>query len=409
MNCRHCDSPLTLELVNLGLAPPSNAYVPVNRLDSPEEWFPLRVFVCQNCWLAQTADFVRPEQLFTKDYAYFSSTSSTWLQHTEKFSAEIIKRLDLNAGKRVVEIATNDGCLLEKFLNRGIPCYGIEPTRSTAEAARSKGLVIEQEFFTLELARRLVTRGQPADLVIANNVLAHVPDINDFLAGVRWLLSETGVATFEFPSLLELIRNNQFDTVYHEHYSYLSITALRNIFRQAGLAIFDVIKIPTHGGSLRVYAQPVRSVSHMETANVQKILSEERVAGVEDEHFYTQFHLAVEKVKLEFLDFLIGARRAGKRVAGYGAAAKGNTLLNYCGVKVDMVPFVCDAAEAKQGNYLPGSRIPIEPPHQLADYKPDYVVVFPWNIFPEVEAQLRPIVGANCRLVTAVPELRIHD
>jgi 2-polyprenyl-3-methyl-5-hydroxy-6-metoxy-1,4-benzoquinol methylase len=409
LNCRHCDSPLTLELVDLGSAPPSNAYVPVNCLNSPEEWFPLRVFVCQKCWLAQTADYVRPEQLFTKDYAYFSSTSSTWLHHVKKFAAEIIRRLDLNEAKVVVEIATNDGCLLERFHNRGIPCYGIEPTRSTAEVARSKGLVIEQEFFDLELARRLVAGGQAADLVIANNVLAHVPDINDFLNGVRWLLSETGVATFEFPSLLELIRNNQFDTVYHEHYSYISLTALRTICEQAGLAIFDVTKIPTHGGSFRVYTQPIGSAFHGVTENVQKILTEERVAGVKEEPFYTKFQATVEKVKLDFLEFLIGARRAGMRVAGYGAAAKGNTLLNYCGVKADLVPLVCDAAEAKQGNYLPGSRIPIVSPQYLVEYKPDYILVFPWNIFPEVKKQVRHIVGSDCRLVTVIPKLRIYD
>ncbi|WP_426142145.1 methyltransferase domain-containing protein [Pseudomonas sp. DWP3-1-2] len=407
MNCRGCGSPLNLPLIDLGTAPPSNAYLRAEQLEAAEQWVPLKVQVCQSCWLVQTEDYTRAESLFDADYAYFSSFSSTWLEHAERYVAAMVERFGLNAESRVVEIAANDGYLLQYVARRGIPCLGIEPTRSTAQAAREKGLDIRELFFGRDTALQLVEEGWSADLMAANNVLAHVPDINDFLTGFALLLKPGGVATFEFPHLLALMEGAQFDTLYHEHYSYLSLTAVQTLCERNGLDIFDVSHLPTHGGSLRVFVQRVEGVRRAQQPAVQQALAAELRAGVTRSGFYTTLAPAAERIKHGLLRFLLQAKAEGKRVAGYGAAAKGNTLLNYAGVKPDLLAWVADANPHKQGKFLPGSRIPVVSPERIALEKPDYVLVLPWNLLNEVSQEQAVIREWGGRFVIAVPELRI--
>lgn len=405
MRCRHCGSDLRLPFLDLGTAPPSNAYLSPEDLRSPETWFPLRLLVCESCWLVQTEDYTGREALFTDSYAYFSSVSTTWVDHAKRYVTDMVERFRLGPESTVVEVAANDGYLLQFVRERGIPCYGVEPTRSTAEAARTKGIEIVGEFFGTALAQGLSAQGRASDLVAANNVLAHVPDIGDFVSGFAILLKPGGVATFEFPHLLRLVELAQFDTAYHEHYSYLSLTAVTAIFRANGLMVFDVQTIPTHGGSLRVFAQRTDSGVRKIGQTVSALLAEEQAAGIATPAFYAGFQARAERIKNDFLAFLIEAKRSGKRVAGYGAAAKGNTLLNFAGVKQDLLPFVCDAAPSKQGKYLPGSRIPIRHPAAIADAKPDYVLILPWNIAGEVQEALACVDEWGGSFVTAVPEL----
>ncbi len=359
MKCRHCGSELKLPLVDLGSAPPSNAYLTEQTLHAPERWFPLRVLVCESCWLVQTEDFAQADELFDADYAYFSGFSSSWLAHCDRYVAEMVERFGLNPASYVVEVAANDGYLLQYVQGRGIPCLGIEPTASTAEAARGKGLSIVEEFFGTELAKKLASQGKQADLTVANNVLAHVPHINDFVAGFALLLKSQGVASFEFPHLLRLIEETQFDTIYHEHFSYLSLTAVKQIFAANGLSVFDVEEHPTHGGSLRVFAQRQDCGVHPVSDRVEKIMNKELKIGISNPNYYTNFQTKVNRVKNDFLTFLLEAKRQGKVVAGYGAAAKGNTLMNYAGIRPDLISFVVDRNPAKQGKFMPGSRIPI--------------------------------------------------
>jgi SAM-dependent methyltransferase len=398
---------LNLPLIDLGTAPPSNAYLRAEQLEAAEQWVPLKVQVCQSCWLVQTEDYTRAESLFDADYAYFSSFSSTWLEHAERYVAAMVERFGLNAESRVVEIAANDGYLLQYVARRGIPCLGIEPTRSTAQAAREKGLDIRELFFGRDTALQLVEEGWSADLMAANNVLAHVPDINDFLTGFALLLKPGGVATFEFPHLLALMEGAQFDTLYHEHYSYLSLTAVQTLCERNGLDIFDVSHLPTHGGSLRVFVQRVDGVRRAQQPAVQQALAAELRAGVTRSEFYTTLAPAAEGIKHGLLRFLLQAKAEGKRVAGYGAAAKGNTLLNYAGVKPDLLAWVADANPHKQGKFLPGSRIPVVSPERIALEKPDYVLVLPWNLLNEVSQEQAVIREWGGRFVIAVPELRI--
>lgn len=407
MKCRHCGSELRLPLVDLGSAPPSNAYLTEQALHAPEKWFPLRVLVCEHCWLAQTEDFAQENELFDAEYAYFSGFSSSWLAHSERYVADMVARFSLTAASHVVEVAANDGYLLQYVKARNIPCTGVEPTASTAAAARAKGVPIVEDFFGVRLAKELAAQGKQADLTAANNVLAHVPDINDFVAGFAVLLKPQGAATFEFPHLLKLIAENQFDTIYHEHFSYLSLTAVDRVFSANGLAVFDVEEHPTHGGSLRVFAQRGDTGRQPRSSRVGELLQREAQAGMLSADYYTGFQTKTDRVKNDFLAFLLDAKRQGKTVAAYGAAAKGNTLMNYAGIRPDLISFVVDRNPAKQGKCMPGSRIPIVDEKHLQNAKPDFVVILPWNLREEVVAQLDYIRAWDGKFVTAVPGLNI--
>lgn len=408
MKCRHCHAELSLSLADLGASPPSNSYLTVDALSGPETWYPLRVLVCERCWLAQTEDFAKRDEFFSEEYAYFSSFSTSWLRHAERYADTMIERFAMGTDSMVVEVASNDGYLLQYFRDRGIPCLGVEPTEGTAQAAREKGVEVLGEFFGLELADRLVAEGRGADLTVANNVLAHVPDINDFVAGFARLLKPQGVATFEFPHLLRLVQDSQFDTIYHEHYSYLSLTAVRRIFEVNGLRVFDVETLPTHGGSLRVFATPSATRSHAETANVAAVLAEEEAAGLRSASFYADLQTRAERIADELTEFLLRAKAEGKKVGAYGAAAKGNTLLNFAGVRARMIPWVVDRNPAKQGKFLPGSRIPIVDEEAIRRERPDYIIIFPWNLKDEVVVQLSYAREWGARFVTAIPTLVVQ-
>ena len=407
MKCRHCRAELRLTFLDLGSAPPSNAYLSAEQLARPQSWFPLRLLVCESCWLVQTEDHAHREALFTDDYAYFSSYSDSWLEHCQRYVSAMAQRLQLGAHSLVAEVAANDGYLLQYVKKAGIDCYGVEPTASTAAAARAKGLEIVGDFFGVELAERLARAGRQVDLVAANNVLAHVPDINDFVAGFARLLKPDGVATFEFPHLLRMIQHNQLDTAYHEHYSYLSLGALQRVFAANALNVFDVEEHPTHGGSLRVFAQRTDTGKSPRTHAVEEILQVETIAGLTSASAYAGFQERAERAKNDFLAFLIDAHRQGRRVAGYGAAAKGNTLLNFAGVRPDLLAFVADRNPAKQGKYLPGSRIPIVAEERLRQDRPDHIVILPWNLKTEVMAQLDYARAWGATFVTAVPRLEV--
>jgi SAM-dependent methyltransferase len=406
VKCRHCATELTRRILDLGTAPASNAYLGVEALDAPEVYFPLRLMLCEACWLVQTEDFAGREALFTADYAYFSGFSTSWLEHAKRYVAAMIARFGLGARSTVAEVAANDGYLLQYVRDAGIPCYGIEPTASTAAAARRRGIEIVERFFGACLAKELADEGRQADLIAANNVLAHVPDINDFVHGVARLLKANGVATFEFPHLCELMANTQFDTVYHEHYSYLSLTTVVRIFAASGLGVFDVERLPTHGGSLRVFAQ--RSGGpHAQTPAVAALLDDERTLGVATTDYYGPLQAAAERVKDDLVRFLIEARRDGLKVAAYGAAAKGNTLMNFAGVRADLVRFVVDRNPAKAGRFMPGSRIPIVGEERLREGRPDIILILPWNIRDEVIAQLAYARDWGARFAVAVPRLQL--
>jgi 2-polyprenyl-3-methyl-5-hydroxy-6-metoxy-1,4-benzoquinol methylase len=407
VNCRHCGTDVTLSLVDLGSAPPSNAYLSSDALQTAEKWYPLRVSVCTECWLAQTHDMTHCSELFSEDYGYFSSFSSTWLEHAERYAAMATARFNLGSSSQVVEVASNDGYLLQYFAARSIPSLGVEPTASTAAAARQRGLAVVEEFFGQAQAHRLKAQGHSADLMVANNVLAHVPEINDFAAGFAVLLKPHGVVTFEFPSLRNLVEQNQFDTIYHEHFSYLSLTAVHRILEHSGLTIFDVEPLATHGGSLRVYAQRRETGTRPIEKMVQEMLSDERGAGMTTAAFYAGFQEKADRVKNDFLRFLLEARNAGKLVVAYGAAAKGNTLLNYAGAHPDLVRFVVDRNPAKQHKFMPGSRIPIVAEACLQSARPDYIVILPWNLSAEITAQLAYAREWGCRFVVAVPTLMV--
>lgn len=408
MNCRHCHAELTLPLIDLGSSPPSNSYLTQAALSAPETWYPLRVATCTRCWLVQTEDFARRDEFFSEDYAYFSSFSDSWLKHAEAYVAAMAERFGLGRDSLVVEVASNDGYLLQYVRARGIPALGVEPTHSTAEAARAKGIEVVEEFFGGELATRLVGEGRAADLTAANNVLAHVPDPNDFARGFATVLKPTGVATFEFPHLLSLIAEAQFDTIYHEHYSYLSLTAVQRIFAANGLAVFDVERLSTHGGSLRVFAQRSDTGPQPVGERVAAMLAEEQAVGVETPSYYGALQGQAETIAADLVAFLTQVRAEGKTVAGYGAAAKGNTLMNFAGVRPHLVGFVVDRNPAKQGKFLPGSRIPVVSEDRLKADKPDYVLILPWNLKDEVMAQLAYIRDWGGRFVTAVPRLTVE-
>ena len=407
VKCRHCGADVSHVLVDLGVAPPSNAYLTKMALKRPEKYFPLRVLVCESCWLVQAEAYSRAAELFNEEYAYFSSFSSEWLAHAKKYVDEMVDRFDLSESSVVGEVAANDGYLLQFVKERGISCYGIEPTASTANAARQKGIEIVQDFLNVSLAGELRRQGRTVDLLAANNVLAHVPDINDFSQACQMLLKDSGVFTCEFPHLLNLISQHQFDTIYHEHFSYLSFGTVVNIFAKNGLSVFDVEKLGTHGGSLRVFAQRSDTGSHQLSVRVEELISEENNAGMTTIDFYRDFQEHAEKVKNDFLRFLIEKKSQGKLVVGYGAAAKGNTLLNFAGVKSDLIKYVVDRSPHKQGKFMPGSRIPIVSEDRLASDKPDFVVIFPWNLSAEISDQLKNLSSSGTEFVTAVPQLSV--
>lgn len=401
--CRHCGSSDAQPFLDLGFAPPSNNYLTPEALNQPELTLPLRLFSCRSCRLVQTEDFSAADALFTDEYAYFSSTSAGWVEHARRYSVDMINRFGLGADSHVIELASNDGYLLQHFKTAGIPNLGVEPTHAAAEVARGLGIEVIEAFFGEEMAGNL----PKADLIAGNNVFAHVPDINDFSRGMARCLKPQGVVTLEFPSLLNLVRHNQFDTVYHEHFSYLSLLSADRILSAAGMRVFDVENLPTHGGSLRVYAC-LPGADHAATDRLAAQQGLESKAGMDGDDFYAGFQSVAEKVKNDFLAYLLEARREGRRVAGYGAAAKGNTLMNFAGVRPDLVEFVCDAAPPKIGKLLPGSHIPVHAPDYLRDNVPDDLVIFPWNIADEVMDQNRWLADRGTRFVTAVPELRFR-
>jgi hypothetical protein len=405
MKCRHCSLELLHTFLDLGFAPPSNAYLTGDDLTKPEKYYPLKVMVCDNCWLVQTEDYANAEDLFNAEYSYFSSTSQGWLDHAKHYVGMIEKKLELNNNSFVIEVASNDGYLLKNFIDRKIPCIGIEPTASTAQAAKELGIPVLEDFFCEKLGIKLAQEARQADLIIGNNVFAHVPDVNDFTLGLKAALKPSGTITLEFPHLLNLIKSSQFDTVYHEHYSYFSLYSASQIFKAAGLRIWNVEELATHGGSLRIYGCH-ESYDIQTSSSVKKVLEEEKEFGLQNLSIYKKFQEKADLIKDDFLEFLIAQKRLGKKVGAYGAAAKGNTLLNYAGIKPDLLPFVCDAALAKQNKYMPGSHIPIYGPHILSAAVLDYVIILPWNISDEVVMQNQELKNAGSTFVVAVPKMK---
>jgi 2-polyprenyl-3-methyl-5-hydroxy-6-metoxy-1,4-benzoquinol methylase len=379
------------------------------QLNEPEVFYPLRVFVCENCFLVQIDEYKNAGDIFDENYAYFSSFSRSWLEHAKRYVDMMRSRFGFDERSQVVEIASNDGYLLQYFKEAGVPVLGIEPTKSTAAAAGEKGIESITEFFGSELARKLVGSGRAADLLIGNNVLAHVPDIRDFVAGLKIALKPSGIVTMEFPHLLQLVENNQFDTIYHEHFSYLSMYTVDKIFAAAGLKIFDVEEVPTHGGSLRIFAKHDDDETHSETGSVAKLVEKEETCGLQSIEYYLDFQPRVDRLKDDLLTFLIEQKKSGKKVAAYGAAAKGNTLLNYCGVKKDLVEFVVDASPHKQGRFMPASHIPIVDESRIRDERPDFVLILPWNIKDEITRQLSYISDWRAKFVVAVPSLEVSQ
>lgn len=407
MKCRNCRSSLKFTLIDLGYSPPSNAYLKETGLNQLEVHYPLKVLVCTECWLVQTEDYTNADLLFNSEYAYFSSTSSIWTLHAKQFCETVSKELQLNCSSFVIEIASNDGYLLKNFIAAGIPCLGIEPTESTALVAEALGVPVLREFFGEQIGKRLALAGKLADLIIGNNVYAHVPDINDFTCGLKTVLKPGGTITLEFPHVLKLIEDCQFDTIYHEHFSYLSLRTVKRLFEKSGLRIWRVDKLTTHGGSLRVYG--CHDDDSRETQpSVGEVLQLEKDHDLEVIGTYMDFQERATKIKDDLILFLIQQKRAGKKVVGYGAAAKGNTLLNYAGVKSDLLPCICDSAVAKQGKFTPGGHIPIISPNHLSRLRPDYLLVLPWNIVGEVKAELSFLKETGTRFVTAVPELTVQ-
>lgn len=405
MKCRHCSSELTHTFLDLGFAPLSNAYLTKDDLTKPEKYYPLKVMVCDQCWLVQTEDYAQADELFDSEYAYFSSTSTGWLEHAKRYTDKMTQDLSLDESSLVIEVASNDGYLLKNFVEKKIPCLGIEPTASTAKAAEALGIPVLQEFFSEELGRQLAREGRQAELIAGNNVYAHVPDINDFTLGLKAALKPKGTITLEFPHLMRLVEFNQFDTIYHEHFSYLSLYVVSQIFKAAGLRIFDVEELPTHGGSLRIFGCHMNDIRQTLPA-VGEVLALEKAFGLQELKVYKSFQAKADEIKNNFLEFLITQKKMGKKVAAYGAAAKGNTLLNYAGVKPDLLTFVCDAAAAKQGKFMPGSHTPIYEPNVLFDEPLDCVVILPWNIADEVVRQNQKLKDAGIKFIAAIPELR---
>jgi C-methyltransferase C-terminal domain/Putative zinc binding domain/Methyltransferase domain len=408
MLCRFCKTELEHVFIDLVNSPASNSFLGIEQLNEPETFYPLKVYTCHNCFLVQIDEYKKSDAIFNNEYAYFSSYSSTWLQHAKSYTEMMIDRFGFNSKSQVIEIASNDGYLLQYFKEKNVPVLGVEPTSNTAEVAMGKGIKTIIEFFGSELAFHLVDNWDvKADLLLGNNVLAHVPDIVDFVRGMKIILSDTGIVTMEFPHLMQLVDNNQFDTIYHEHFSYLSLHTVKQIFESEGLELFDVDEIPTHGGSLRIYAKHKEDASKPISINVADLLKKEADKGMTTLGYYNNFQEKALQIKLNLTSFLIDQKRAGKKVAAYGAAAKGNTLLNYCGIKNDLISYVADANPHKQNKWLPASHIPVVKESHLKDDHPDFVIVLPWNLKEEITEQLSYVRQWGGKFVIPIPQLEV--
>jgi SAM-dependent methyltransferase len=405
LTCRSCGAPLTHSFADLGATPLANSYLTAEQLEASEPFYPLHVRVCGSCWLVQLPAVARPEEIFS-DYAYFSSYSTSWLAHADRFAEMAVARFGLGAASRVVEVASNDGYLLAAFERRGIPVLGIEPAANVAAAAEAAGIPTLVRFFGRALAEELAAEGRQADLLVGNNVLAHVPDLQDFVGGLARLLSPAGTLAMEFPHLVRLVEEGQFDTIYHEHFSYLSLTAVRRLFEAHGLALVDVEELPTHGGSLRLFARHREAAGEPAPA-VAELLAREEALGYTSFAPYDAFAERVRATKRRLLAFLVEAKERGATLAGYGAPAKGNTLLNYCGIGTDFLDYTVDRSPHKQGRYLPGTRIPIHPPERIAETRPDYLLILPWNLAREIREQMDHVRSWGCRFVTAIPRVEV--
>ena len=406
-HCRFCQSSLNHTFVDLGMSPLSNGFLKSEQLNKAEKFYPLHAYVCEKCLLVQLQEFESPDYIFANDYAYFSSYSESWLNHAKQYTELMINRFQFNQSSQVMEIASNDGYLLQFFQAQSIPVLGIEPARNVAQVAIEKGVDTLVKFFGVETAQELVGQGKRADLLLGNNVLAHVPNINDFVAGMKIVLKPEGIITMEFPHLLRLIEQNQFDTIYHEHFSYLSFVTVEKIFAHHGLTLFDVEELSTHGGSLRIYAKHSENNEIKIEQKVEKLKEVEKQKGLGDLETYLNFSRKVQETKRKLLSFLIQVKMDGKTIVGYGAAAKGNTLLNYCGIRTDFIDYTCDRSPHKQGKFLPGTHIPIYSPDKIAETKPDYVLILPWNLKEEVTQQLSYIREWGGKFVVPIPEVEI--
>ncbi len=407
MKCRFCKTELHIEFIDLVNSPPSNSFLNENELNYPETFYPLKLYVCHKCFLVQIDEFKKHDEIFSEDYAYFSSFSTSWLEHCEKYVEMVTKRFDLNEKSSVMEVASNDGYLLQFFVKKGIPVLGIEPTASTAKVAREKNIETIEDFFGVALAKRLREENGIFDLIAGNNVLAHVPDVNDFVEGLKISLKNDGIITMEFPHLMQLVLNNQFDTIYHEHFSYFSFFTVKRIFETHKLELFDVEEIPTHGGSLRIYAKHAEDESKEVSSNVNSLIKKELQKGINNIDYYKDFQKSANKIKYDLINFLVECKQLNKTTIAYGAAAKGNTLLNYCGIKKDLISFVVDKSPHKQGKYLPGSHIPVFDENQIHEKKPDYVLILPWNIKDEIIEQLSYIRKWDGKFIIPIPKLEI--
>jgi len=407
MQCRYCKTELHHVFVDLFNSPASNSFLNKEQLNEPETFYPLKVYTCHKCFLVQVDEYQKSDAIFNGDYVYFSSYSTSWLAHAKKYVDAMTERFQLNKDSLIMEIASNDGYLLQYFVEKNIPVLGIEPTANTAKVAEEKGVTSLVEFFGTGLAEKLGKEGKKADLLLGNNVLAHVPDIVDFVGGMKLALKENGVITMEFPHLLQLVENNQFDTIYHEHFSYLSFHTVQQIFASKGLELFDVEELTTHGGSIRIYAKHKEDTTKIVSPNVAQMLDKEISTGIADLKYYDDFQKRALNVKLDLVSFLIEQKRAGKKVAAYGAAAKGNTLLNYCGIKSDLIDFVIDANPHKQNKFLPASHIPVYNEQHLKDSKPDYIIILPWNLKDEIVKQLDYANSWGAKFVIPIPNLQV--
>ena len=407
MQCRFCKAEVKHVFIDLGHSPASNSFLTKEQLNEPETYFPLKVFTCDRCFLVQVDEYKKSDAIFNDEYVYFSSYSSSWLKHAKAYTENMTSRFGYNSQSLVVELASNDGYLLQYFQEKNIPVLGIEPTANTAEVAIKKGIRTVVDFFGVRLARQLVAEGTKADLLLGNNVLAHVPDIVDFVAGMKLLLKTDGVITMEFPHLMQLVSQNQFDTIYHEHFSYLSFHTVTNIFSSQGLEMFDVEELPTHGGSLRIYARHKSVGSNPVMQSVTDLLSREAALGLNQIAYYNDFQKRAFNLKLDLIDFLTASKRQGKKVAAYGAAAKGNTLLNYCGIKSDLIDFVVDANPHKQNKFLPASHIPVVEESVLKQQEPDYIIILPWNLKTEITEQLAYVREWGGKFIIPIPALQI--
>jgi len=407
MKCRFCNNELDFEFIDLVNSPLSNSNLTKEQLNEPEVFYPLKLYVCNNCFLVQIDEYKKSSEIFNEKYAYFSSFSKTWLEHAKNYVEIVIERFNLNKYSYVVEIGSNDGYLLQYFQKFNIPCLGIEPASNTAAVAKERGIDVIKDYFGSSLAKKLANQNKKADLLLGNNVLAHIPEINDFVQGLKILLSDNGVITMEFPHLMQLIENNQFDTIYHEHFSYYSFITVKSIFESHGIEIFDVDQIPTHGGSLRIYAKHEEDKTKKISSNVKNLTDLEISKKMNTIEYYKNFQDKANKIKYDLQQFLIKQKLNGKIVAAYGAAAKGNTLLNYCGIKKDLINFVADASPYKQGKYLPGSHIPIVNEKKIKEVKPDFVIILPWNIKDEIIKQLNYIKEWGSKFIIPIPEVII--